>query len=70
MTQSLDRVFLDTNVYILGTINLQSYEAQILDWLGFSDQSTTVKVIVSEELTNQISRVSKRLKNKDWSTLR
>lgn len=66
MTQFLDRVFLDTNVYILGTIDSQSYEAQILDWLGFSDQSTTVKVIVSEELTDQISRVSKRLKNKDW----
>ncbi|KAM3090715.1 hypothetical protein ACKFKF_34375 [Phormidesmis sp. 146-12] len=67
MTQFLDRVFLDTNVYIIGAIDSQSYEAQVLDWLGFGEsQSTAIKVIVSEELTDQISRVSKRLRNKDW----
>jgi len=67
MTQLLDRVFLDTNVYIIGAIDSQSYEAQVLDWLGFGEsQPAIVEVIVSEELTDQISRVSKRVKNKDW----
>ncbi|MCY7272684.1 MAG: hypothetical protein LH702_02785 [Phormidesmis sp. CAN_BIN44] len=67
MTQLLDRVFLDTNIYIIGAIDSQSYEAQVLDWLGFGEsQPAIVEVIVSEELTDQISRVSKRVKNKDW----
>lgn len=69
MTLLPDRVFLDTNVYLLGTIDPQSYEAQILNRLGFDErQQTSVEVIVSEELVAQISRVAKRLKNKDWGS--
>ncbi|MBE9118706.1 hypothetical protein IQ249_22715 [Lusitaniella coriacea LEGE 07157] len=60
-------VFLDTNVYIIGTIDLGSYERQILKWLGFEEaKNNEVEVVVSEELFEQILRVSKRLKNKDW----
>lgn len=62
------RIFLDTNVYIIGSSEVSSPEKKILDWLGFNDPSlTNTKVIVSNELVEQISRVAKRLKNKDWS---
>lgn len=69
MNSPLDRVFLDTNVYTLGAADSESNEAQILDWLGFDEsQSNSVEVIVSQDLTEQISRVAKRLKNKDWGS--
>ncbi|KAM3101863.1 hypothetical protein ACKFKF_06255 [Phormidesmis sp. 146-12] len=69
MTQAIDRVFLDTNVYIIGLLDPQSYEAQALNWLGFGEnQLSIVEVIISQELTEQVSRVSKRLKNKDWGS--
>ncbi|MGF1495096.1 MAG: hypothetical protein ACFBSC_22165 [Microcoleaceae cyanobacterium] len=67
MTQ-LTRLFLDTNVYILGAADRQSPEGLILDWVGFWDRAThSVEIVISEELLDQISRVAKRLKNKDWS---
>jgi predicted nucleic acid-binding protein len=62
----IDRIFLDTNVYIIGAADSESYEAKILNWLGFDEsQSAKVEVIISEELIEQILRVSKRLRNKD-----
>ncbi|MEL6454242.1 MAG: hypothetical protein AAFQ40_05930 [Cyanobacteria bacterium J06623_5] len=65
---STNRIFLDTNVYILGSDNRQSDEGQILQALGFYQKvSDAPEVIVSQELLDQISRVAKRLKNKDWS---
>jgi predicted nucleic acid-binding protein len=57
------RLFLDTNIYIIGIANQDSYERKILESVGFL-QSSSVEVIVSEELLNQILRVSKRLYNK------
>jgi len=39
-----------------------------LQWLGWEvKNNNTVEVVISEELIDQISRVAKRLKNKDWS---
>lgn len=61
------RIFLDTNVYILGATDSKSAEARILQWLGFRQHRPDApKVIVSEELLDQIRRVARRIKNKEW----
>ncbi|PZO09337.1 MAG: hypothetical protein DCF25_21815 [Leptolyngbya foveolarum] len=63
-----NRIFLDTNVYIVGAANTESIEWQILTWLGFDgSQPAEAEVIVSAELIEQILRVAKRLKTKDWA---
>lgn len=63
------RLFLDTNVYILGTIEPESAEGQILRWLESPELSALrVRVIISKELIDQILRVAKRLRNKDWGS--
>jgi predicted nucleic acid-binding protein len=60
-------VFLDTNVYIIGSAEPDSFEGRVLDWAGFFDRvNPDVEVIVSEELFEQVLRVAKRLQNKDW----
>ncbi len=65
----LSRVFLDTNVYIVGVGNPDSVEWKILQWLGFdASQHSTIEVIVSSELIEQILRVAKRLQGKDWAS--
>ncbi|MBR8838442.1 MAG: hypothetical protein DSM106950_31700 [Stigonema ocellatum SAG 48.90 = DSM 106950] len=62
------RVFLDTNVYIVGVANSTSAEWKILQWLGFeSRRSEAAEVVISAEVIEQILRVAKRLKNKDWA---
>jgi hypothetical protein len=62
------RLFLDTNVYILGAIDPASAEARILEWVGFGAQRADApEVVVSAELVLQILRVAKRLRNKDWA---
>jgi len=56
MTMSYDipqRLFLDTNIYIIGVANQNSYERKILEAVGFLHPSS-VEVIVSEELLDQI----------------
>ncbi|MFZ4662252.1 MAG: PIN domain-containing protein [Caldilineaceae bacterium] len=61
------RIFLDTNVYIIGAVDAKSAEARILHWLGFRQHRPDApEVIVSEELLNQIRRVARRLKDKAW----
>jgi predicted nucleic acid-binding protein len=61
-------IFLDTNVYLIGASEPESPEGLILQWLGWEvKNNNTVEVVISEELIDQISRVAKRLKNKDWS---
>ncbi len=60
------RIFLDTNIYILGAILPDSFEAAILEWLGFFDpRETGAEVIVSDALFQQILRVARRVQNKD-----
>ncbi|MFM7886842.1 MAG: hypothetical protein ACKPCM_09165 [Pseudanabaena sp.] len=59
-------IFLDTNIFILGALDLESDESKILSILESdknSDRQT--KVIFSQELIDQILRVGKRLQNKD-----
>lgn len=68
VTDSPRRVFLDTNVFIVGSAFEQSPEASILDWAGFGSQrGSDVVIIVSEALFQQISRVAQRLRHKDWA---
>jgi predicted nucleic acid-binding protein len=68
MSLSLVRLFLDTNVYILGAIDSSSFERQILDWLDRVDPNTNpIELLVSEALLIQVARVARRLSNKDWA---
>ena len=67
MTTIPQLIFLDTNVYLIGAVDLDSAEGQILQRLGWEFQGDSrCEVVVSEELIDQISQVAKRLKNKDW----
>ncbi len=63
------RIFLDTNIYIIGQLIPESAEEKLLKALGFYDQKflATIQVIISQELIDQILRVGKRLQGKDWS---
>ncbi|WGV24717.1 hypothetical protein [Halotia branconii] len=62
-------IFLDTNIYILGAIDLTSDENKILSLLVSDENSDEqTRVIFSQELIDQILRVGKRLQNKDWSS--
>lgn len=62
------RIFLDTNVYIVGVADAKSVEWRILQWLGFDgSQPPQAEVVVSTELIEQILRVAKRLQSKDWA---
>jgi len=65
------RVFFDTNIYIIGAATEDTPETQILDWAGFggeeSKRDQRVEVILSEALVEQIARVARRLRHKDWA---
>jgi predicted nucleic acid-binding protein len=61
-------LFLDTNVFIIGFADSNSAEFKILQWAGIGQKKAAeVEIVVSAELLEQISRVAKRLENKDWS---
>lgn len=62
------RVFLDTNVYIVGVADSSSAEWKILQWLGFEDRCPdAAEVVISADVIEQILRVAKRLRHKDWA---
>jgi hypothetical protein len=63
------RIFLDTNIYIIGQLKPLSPAEQLLKWVGYytTNNQSQIKVIISQELINQILRVGKRLKDKDWA---
>ncbi len=58
------RIFFDTNIYIIGQLFPGSAEEKLLKVLGFYNQnySSTIQVIISQELIDQILRVAKRLR--------
>ncbi|HEY9866982.1 MAG TPA: hypothetical protein V6D21_22605 [Candidatus Obscuribacterales bacterium] len=64
---SLKRIFLDTNVFIIGDANKQSDESFILEALGYRDKPPilNIEIILSDELLDQIRRVAKYLYGKD-----
>lgn len=62
------RIFLDTNVYIIGSADSTSAEFRVLQWMGFAaHRPDAPEVIVSEELFQQIRRVGRRLASKEWA---
>ncbi|MEJ2600160.1 MAG: hypothetical protein P8Z00_17635 [Anaerolineales bacterium] len=68
MPEPPQRVFLDTNVYLIGMAYLESPESEILRWVGFGQKEPgPVEVIVSGEVFDQIKRVARRLRSKDWA---
>lgn len=67
MNQPLRRVFFDTNIYIVGAALESSPEAKILEWAGWGGHPPQVEVVISDALLAQISRVARRLRNKDWA---
>ena len=55
------RVFLDTNVFIIGAAFEDAIEAEILRWLGYGEENASaIEVVVSQDLFQQILRVGKR----------
>ncbi|MEB3228700.1 MAG: PIN domain-containing protein [Synechocystis sp.] len=63
----LGRIFLDTNIFIIGDADKQSLESLILEALGYRNKLKILnsEVILSEELIDQIRRVSKYLYGKN-----
>ena len=63
---SLQRLFLDTNIFIIGDADKTSQESVILEALGYRNKTPIIKVeiILSDELLDQIRRVSKYLLEK------
>jgi predicted nucleic acid-binding protein len=64
---SLRRIFLDTNIFIIGDADQASSESLILEALGYRNKSPVLaaEVIFSDELVDQIRRVSKYLYGKE-----
>lgn len=67
MNLSLRRIFLDTNIFIIGDADQASSESLILEALGYRNKSPVLaaEVIFSDELVDQIRRVSKYLYGKE-----
>ncbi|MFM7577773.1 MAG: PIN domain-containing protein [Microcystaceae cyanobacterium] len=65
--KTLQRIFLDTNIFIIGDVDQQSSESLILEALGYRNKPIflNAEIIISEELIDQIRRVSKYLYGKD-----
>lgn len=64
---TLRRLFLDTNNYILGAADPDTPEGQVLRWAGIETGASEAEVIVSDEVIDQIRRVGRRLRGKDWA---
>jgi predicted nucleic acid-binding protein len=66
---SLRRIFLDTNIFIIGDADKQSSESLILEAFGYRNKPILLdaEIILSEELVDQIRRVSKYLYGKERS---
>jgi hypothetical protein len=63
----LKRVFLDTNIYITGDADQNSFESKVLEAFGYREKSKIIfaEIILSDELLDQIRRVGKYLYGKD-----
>jgi hypothetical protein len=63
----LPRIFLDTNIFIIGDANQQSQASLILEALGYRGKPAIIQceIILSDELVDQIRRVGKYLYGKD-----
>ncbi len=59
----MKRVLLDTDVFIIGFIDLYSPEARLLKAIA---KTSDIVLVFSNDLEEQIRRVGKRVQNKDW----
>lgn len=68
---SLLRLFLDTNIFIIGDADKTSEESLILESLGYRNKTPILssEIILSDELLDQIRRVGKYLYGKDQAGL-
>lgn len=60
------RFLLDTNVFITGYRDRASVERQVLDYLAGQSEAA---VLLSNVLEEELRRVGRRLKDKDWAGL-
>jgi len=68
VSSDLQRLCLDTNIYIIGTQEINSPEAKILRAIGYYDDIVIqigAEIILSDEIIDQVRRVGKYLWNKD-----
>lgn len=68
MSLEIQRLCLDTNIYIIGTQETHSPEAKILSAIGYYDDTSIqirAEIVLSDEIVDQIRRVGKYLWNKD-----
>ena len=67
MTIKLNRIFLDTNIFIVGDADKTSVQSFILEALGYRGKPKLIlaEIIFSDELIDQIRRVGKYLYGKD-----
>ena len=63
MSEFPERILLDTNIFILGFLEPDAPEADLLNLLETKSQVT---LIFSNDLEIQIRRVGRRLRNSDW----
>jgi predicted nucleic acid-binding protein len=56
-------VLLDTNVFIIGFLDLHSPEASLLKRIA---QTSDTILVFSNDLEEQLRRVGKRVRSKDW----
>lgn len=61
------RIFLDTNVFIIGFQVPESPESAILNWASSETIRPEFEIIVSSALIDEIRRVARRIKGKDWA---
>lgn len=67
-SSNISRLFFDTNIYILGSQDPDSFEAIILRAIGFyetEEREIEAEIIFSDALIDQIRRVGKYLWGKD-----
>jgi predicted nucleic acid-binding protein len=57
------RVLLDTNVFIIGFLDLHSPEARLLESIS---KTSDIVLVFSNDLEEQLRRVGKRVQSKDW----
>ena len=64
------KTFVDTNVYIIGELFPSSPEEKLLENLGLNGSTPLIntQILIAQELINQVLRVGKRVKNKDWAS--
>jgi predicted nucleic acid-binding protein len=62
-----NRIFFDTNVFIIGYQIPESHEASLIKWASSDVLKPDTEIIVSPESIDEIRRVARRIGGKDWA---